>query len=63
MSTQLDNLIAILRDSSEGIGGAASLCDGVDCSTIPSCRECPFFSKDTVDAVVKELEVLQHAKA
>lgn len=61
MSVQLDNLIAILRDNPEVLS-SGQICPDVDCSNT-SCNECPFDSSDAINALVEELEVLQHAKA
>lgn len=61
MSVQLDNLITILRDSSKKphIG---TLCQAAVCDDIP-CEDCPFDSASALKEAIKELEVLQHAKA
>ena len=61
MSKQLEYLITILRDSSENphIG---TLCQAAVCDDI-LCEDCPFGSSSALKEVVKELEVLQHAKA
>lgn len=61
MSVQLDNLIAILRDSSKLIA-EGNLCQKVCCDGIP-CEDCPFDSASAIKEAIKELEVLQHAKA
>ncbi|QQK88301.1 hypothetical protein [Providencia phage PSTRCR_120] len=57
MSKQLDNLIAILRDSSKGVLCQSAVCDDI------SCEDCPFDSASALKEVVKELEVLHYAKA
>lgn len=61
MSRQLDTLIAILRDNANSIA-EASLCPQVYCGTT-NCDDCPFNDEESVNNLVKELEVLQHAKA
>lgn len=62
MSVQLDNLIAILRDSSENPEFADDMCSAVNCGSV-SCSKCPFDSSAALNVLVEELEVLQHAKA
>lgn len=61
MSVQLDNLIAILRDSAELIA-KGNLCGEVCCADV-DCSACAFNTVSSVNAIVEELEVLQHAKA
>ncbi|QPB11936.1 hypothetical protein [Providencia phage PSTCR2] len=61
MSVQLDNLIAILRDSADLVGNG-SICPEVICGTT-YCGSCPFDSEQSVNKLIEELEVLQHAKA
>lgn len=61
MSVQLDSLIAILRDNAEELT-TGNTCKSVSCSST-TCDRCPFDSSDAVNALVEELEVLQHAKA
>lgn len=61
MSVQLDNLIAILRDSAERLGGGDA-CSAISCNSV-MCSKCPLFTEESVHKVVEELEVLQHAKA
>lgn len=61
MSVQLDNLIAILRDSAELIA-EGNLCPQVCCAGV-DCSDCAFNTASSVNSIVEELEVLQHAKA
>lgn len=61
MSKQLDILITILRDSAAKIA-EANCCPQIDCGTT-DCDDCPFNDEESVNNLVEELEVLQHAKA
>lgn len=61
MSARLDNLIAILQENTDYFTNG-DVCASVNCNGIP-CHNCPFNDEESVNNLVEELEVLQHAKA
>ena len=58
MSIQLDNLIVMLKESDH-----YELCMVTRCDCVSACASCPLDSSESLSEIVKELEVLQHAKA
>lgn len=58
MSKHLEYLIAILKESDR-----YKLCMATSCDCVSDCANCPLDSSESLSEVVKELEVLQHAKA